>query len=118
VVKKVGYSNAFTFLYSKRTGTPAAAMENQVPESIAQDRFNRLVEEIHKSSLKFSKQYENTVQDVLVEEVNEHDSSMLTGRLSSNMLVHFAGDKSLIGKIIPVYLKESRGFYYIGERVQ
>ena len=114
VVKKVGFSNAYTFLYSKRTGTPAASMDNQVAEDVAQDRFGRLVEEIHKSVLKFSKQYENTVQEVLAEEVNEHDSTMLTGRLSSNMLVHFPGDKSLIGKIIPVYLKESRGFYYIG----
>lgn len=114
VVKKVHYSNAFTFLYSKRTGTPAAAMDNQVPEEIAKDRFDRLVEEVHKSVTEFSKRYEHTVQEALVEEVNSHDSTLLTGRLSSNMLVHFPGDKSLIGKIIPVYLNESRGFYYMG----
>lgn len=118
VVKKVGFSNAFTFIYSKRTGTPAAVMENQVDPEVAKDRFDRLVDEVHKSVLNFSKGYENTVQEVLVEEVNSQDSSLLTGRLSSNMLVHFPGDKSLIGKIIPVYLKESRGFYYIGSQIQ
>lgn len=117
VVKKVNYSNAYTFLYSKRTGTPAAAMDNQVPVKVAKERFDRLVDEIHKSVFNSTKQYEHTVQEVLVEEVNSQDSTLLTGRLSTNMLVHFPGDKSLIGKIIPVCLNESRGFYYIGSQV-
>lgn len=117
VVRKVNYDNAYTFLYSKRTGTPAANMENQVDEKVAKERFNRLVEEVQKSAERASKRLENTVQDVLVEEVNEHDSSMLTGRLSNNMLVHFPGDESLIGKIIPVYLNESKLFYYLGSQI-
>lgn len=117
VVRKVGFDNAFTFLYSKRTGTPAANMENQVAEDIAKDRFNRLLAEIKKSSEKAAGKDLHTVQEVLVEEVNAQDSSLLTGRLSNNMLVHFPGDKSLIGKIIPVYLKESKVFYYIGSQI-
>lgn len=117
VVRKVGFDNAFTFLYSKRTGTPAANMENQVAEDIAKDRFNRLLAEIQKSSEKAAGKDLHTVQEVLVEEVNAQDSSLLTGRLSNNMLVHFPGDKSLIGKIIPVYLKESKVFYYIGSQI-
>ncbi len=56
--------------------------------------------------------------DVLVEETNSQDDSLVTGRLSNNILVHFEGDASDIGKIIPVVLKESKGFYYIGERVE
>lgn len=117
VVRKVNFDNAFTFLYSKRTGTPAAVMENQVEEEVAKERFDRLLAEIQKSSVKAAGRYEHSVQEVLVEEVNSQDNNLLTGRLSNNMLVHFPGDKSLIGKIIPVYLKESKGFYYLGSQI-
>ena len=53
--------------------------------------------------------------EALVEEINEHDASLVTGRLSNNMIVHFKGCRDLIGKIVPVYLKECKGFYYLGE---
>lgn len=114
VVSKVGYDSAFTFLYSKRTGTPAATMDGQVEESVAMERFDRLLKEIQASSAKSAGKDEHTVQKVLVEEVNEQDPTLLTGRLSNNLLVHFPGDKSLIGKIIDVSLDESKGFYYMG----
>jgi tRNA-2-methylthio-N6-dimethylallyladenosine synthase len=117
VVKKVGFDSAFTFLYSKRTGTPAATMDDQVEEEIAKERFNRLLDAISESSAKAAGRDEHSVVDVLVEEVNSQNDSLLTGRLSNNMLVHFEGDRDLIGKIIPVYLKESKGFYYIGTPV-
>ena len=112
VVRKVNFDSAFTFLYSKRTGTPAATMDNQIEESVAKERFERLLAEIQSLSSLSAGKDEHTVQTVLVEEVN-----LLTGRLSNNMLVHFPGDKSLIGQIIPVYLEESKGFYYIGSQV-
>jgi tRNA-2-methylthio-N6-dimethylallyladenosine synthase len=117
VVQKVGFDNAFTFLYSKRTGTPAATMENQIEESVAKERFDRLLGVIQELSAKAAKRYEHTVQDVLVEEVNSHDENLLTGRLGNNMLVHFPGDPSIIGSIVQVYLNESKGFYYIGTLV-
>lgn len=116
VVKKVGFDNAFTFLYSKRAGTPAANMECQVDENVAKERFDRLLDEIHASAVKAAGRDVNSVKDVLVEEVNSQNEDLLTGRLSNNMLVHFPGDKSLIGEIIPVYLEESKGFYYIGKQ--
>jgi tRNA-2-methylthio-N6-dimethylallyladenosine synthase len=61
---------------------------------------------------------EHTVQKVLVEEVNAQDPTLLTGRLSNNLLVHFEGDKGLIGKIVEVYLEESKGFYYMGRLLE
>ena len=61
---------------------------------------------------------EKTVQKVLVEEINRQDTSLVTGRLSNNILVHFKGDSSLIGKIVDVYLDENKGFYYIGTLVK
>ena len=117
VVRKVNFDSAFTFLYSKRTGTPAATMDNQIEESVAKERFERLLAEIQSLSSLSAGKDEHTVQKVLVEEVNSQDENLLTGRLSNNMLVHFPGDKSLIGQIIPVYLEESKGFYYIGSQV-
>ncbi len=116
VVKKVEFDNAFTFIYSKRTGTPAATYENQVPEDVAKDRFNRLLKEVQEIARKKASVYENTIQQVLVEEVNEQDSALVTGRMSNNLLVHFPGDESMIGTMQEVKLKECKGFYYIGEQ--
>ena len=117
VVRKVGYDSAYTFIYSKRTGTPAAIMENQVPEAVVKDRFNRLLEEVQSIAAKVCSRHEGTVQDVLVEEINRQDEHLVTGRLSNNTVVHFAGDASMIGKIVPVRLTSCKNFYYMGEPV-
>ena len=117
VVKQVEYDSAYTFIYSKRTGTPAAAMDNQIPEDVVKDRFNRLLEVVQDISHKKAQVYEGTVQDVLVEEVNPQDNSLVTGRLSNNLLVHFPGNEEMIGKIVKVSLNECKGFYYFGELV-
>ena len=117
VVRKVRYDSAFTFIYSKRTGTPAAVMEEQVPEVVVKDRFNRLLKEVQDISAETCAVHEGTVQTALVESLNDHDSSLVTGRLSNNLLVHFPGDASMIGKFYQVRLNECRGFYYIGEQI-
>ena len=117
VVRKVRYDSAFTFIYSKRTGTPAAAMENQVPEDIVKDRFDRLLKEVQGISAEVCSVHEGTVQEVLVESMNDHDANLVTGRMSNNLLVHFPGSEELIGKLVNVHLTEARGFYYIGEIV-
>lgn len=117
VVRKVGYDSAYTFIYSKRTGTPAAIMENQVPETEVKDRFNRLLEEVQTIAARVCSRHEGTVQDVLVEEINRQDKRLVTGRLSNNTVVHFEGDASMIGKIVPVRLTSCKNFYYMGEPV-
>ena len=117
VVKKAGYDSAFTFIYSKRTGTPAAVMEDQVPEAVVKDRFNRLLQVVQEISAQRCAIHEGTVQTVLAESVNDHNSSLITGRLGNNLLVHFPGDASMIGKFYRVHLRECRGFYYLGEIV-
>ena len=117
VVQKVRYDSAFTFQYSKRTGTPAAVMEEQVPTGIVKDRFDRLLKEVQRISAEVCSVYTDTIQEVLVESVNDHDETLVTGRMSNNLLVHFPGDDSLIGTIVFVRLTECRGFYYIGERI-
>ena len=117
VVKKVRYDSAFTFIYSKRTGTPAAVMENQVPEDVVKDRFNRLLETVQTIGREMSARDTGKVMEVLVEEQNSQDKHLMTGRLSNNLLVHFEGDTSLIGQLCQVHLDECRGFYYMGTKV-
>lgn len=118
VVRQVRYDSAFTFIYSKRTGTPAAAMENQVPENVVKDRFDRLLKEVQTISAQVCGKDEQTVQEVLAESIDDHQEGYLTGRLSNNTTVHFPGSPDEIGKIVDVYLKESKGFYYMGVRVE
>lgn len=115
VVDKVHYDSAFTFIYSKRTGTPAASMDNQVPEDVVKDRFDRLLTLVQKHGHEKVKALEGTTQEVLVEEVNEQDSSLVSGKLANNVTVHFPGDESMIGKIVKVRLNCCKGFYFIGE---
>lgn len=117
VVRRVRYDSAFTFIYSIRTGTPAAAME-QVPEDIVKDRFERLLAEVQKISGEVCGRDAGTVQKVLVECLDDNKEGYVTGRLTNNTVVHFPGDESLIGQIVDVCLEESKGFYYIGKPVE
>ena len=117
VIRKSRYSTAFTFIYSKRTGTPAATMENQVPEDVIKDRFDRMlnilnpiVHEVHEEQL-------GKVMTVFAEEASKQDKTVLTGRADNNMLVHFKGTEDLIGQMVPVKITENKTFYLIGERM-
>lgn len=118
VVKKVGFDNAFTFIYSKRTGTPAAAMEGQVPVGQVKQEFDRLLKIVQDTARSRVAGYQGTVMEALIEEVNTNDPQMVTGRLSNNTIVHVPGDASMIGKLIDVSLDECHGFYYIGSVVR
>jgi tRNA-2-methylthio-N6-dimethylallyladenosine synthase len=117
VVKQVGFDNAFTFIYSIRTGTPAATMEEQVPEEVTKDRFNRLLEVLNEIAYKKSVEKVSGTYDVLVEHVNRQNDNLVSGRLGSNNLVHFEGSKDLIGKIVPVKITSAKSYYLLGEYV-
>ncbi len=117
VVRKARYTSCFSFIYSKRTGTPAAVMEDQVPEDVIKNRFDRLLHEVQGIAAEECKKYEGQVMSALVESVNDHEDSFMTGRLANNLLVHFPGEASMIGTIVDVRLREAKGFYYLGELV-
>ncbi len=117
VIKKSAYDNAFTFIYSKRTGTPAAAMDNQCDESFVKEQFERVLNAVQETARKKVGSLEGSVAEVLVEEINEHEEGYVTGRMSNNTMVHFKGDSSLIGKLVNVKLLEAKNFYYFGEEV-
>ena len=113
VVKKAGYDTAFTFIYSKRTGTPAAAKEDQVPADVTKERFNRLLALVQEQGRIRSSRFAGTVQEVLVEEESK-EKGIFTGRTQYNLLVHFPADESLLGTYVNVKLEECKGFYYLG----
>ena len=114
VVRQVRYDSAFTFIYSKRTGTPAAVMEDQIPEDVVKDRFDRLLKEVQTISKEMAERFTGNEETVLVEEKNSQMDGYVTGRLGNNHVVHFEGSEELIGKLIRVRLDECRGFYYMG----
>ena len=116
VVSRASFQAAFTFIYSKRSGTPAAEFEDQVPEDVVADRMKRLIALVQQFASKAADRDEGKIEPVLVEEVNAQRAGYVTGRLSNNLMVHFPGDESLIGAVVPVLLRESKGFYYMGER--
>ena len=115
VVRRVQYDSAFTFIYSKRTGTPAAKRADQVPKEEVDRRFAMLLAEVQEAGARQAKRLEGSTGKVLVEQINRQDAGLVTGRLENNSVVHFPGGSDLIGQIVPVYLKECKGFYYIGE---
>lgn len=117
VIREARYLTAFTFIYSKRTGTPAATMENQVPEDVVKDRFDRMLKVLNPIVHEVVEEYVGKTTLVLVEETSKQNDRILTGRTEQNILVHFAGSTDLIGQMVPVKITENKTFYAIGERV-
>ena len=113
VVRQGRFAGAFTFLYSRRQGTKADMMDNQVPDAVAKERFNRLLDEVNKITGEVAAQKYGAQLAVLTENVGK--DGMLSGRADDNTLVHFAGSPDLIGKLVDVTITEARTFYLIGE---
>ena len=115
LVRQVRYDSAFTFLFSVREGTPAAGYENQVPEEIKHERFNLLVEEIHKIQAEKNKAYQGRTVSVLVEGPSRTNPDMYTGRTDSSKIVNFEGRADMVGKILPVKITKAQTFSLYGE---
>lgn len=111
VVEKVRYDSAFTFIYSKREGTPAAKMEDQIPDDIKHERFNRVLELVNKISGEINAEYEGKTVEVLVEGRSKQDETKFAGRTRQNKLVNFeGGNDDLIGKLVMVEIVEAKTF--------
>lgn len=108
--QEVGFDSAYTFLYSIREGTSAAAMEEQVPDEIKHERFQRLLDALHPIGLELNKKLIGTVQRVLVEEVSKNDETVLSGRTEGGKLVHFKGSNELIGRLVSIDIREAKTF--------
>nr|WP_207751326.1 tRNA (N6-isopentenyl adenosine(37)-C2)-methylthiotransferase MiaB [Anaeromonas frigoriresistens] len=115
VVRKARFDSAFTFLYSIREGTPAADMENQVPDEIKHQRFQKLLDTLHPISFERNKELIGKTVKVLAEDFSKNDSTKLSGRTDTNRLVHFKGGDDLIGKIVNVKILKAKTWTLEGE---
>ena len=117
IIKKAEFDGAFTFIYSRRTGTPAAAMPFAMTDSEIPEQFDRVLNTVQETARKRTDFYTGMTLPVLIESVNEKDPAMVTGRIPQNTSVHLKGDPSLIGQIVDVRLDKSLGFYFEGTKV-
>ena len=115
VVEKVHFEQVFMFIYSRRVGTPADKMENQVPEETKHIRFNKLKALVESQIEENNKEYIGTVQKIVVEGKSKNNEKMLTGRTDSNKVVIFDGEESLIGKSINIKIISEHMWYLKGE---
>ena len=120
VVEKVKYDNAFTFIYSKREGTPAAKMEDQIPEDVKHERFNRVLSNVNEILVDLNASYVGKTVEVLIEGKSKTDESKFTGRTRQNKLVNFTvknPEANLLGTLMNVKITESNTFSLVGEEV-
>ena len=118
LVKEVGYSSAFTFIYSRRNNTPADMMLNQVSEEDKHHRFNRLVAAVNERVIAQNKAEEGNILEVLVEGNSKNDAEKLTGRTRTGRLVNFTGEGINAGDIVNVKITRAQNFSLIGEVIK
>lgn len=115
VVKQVNFEQIFMFIYSRRVGTRADKMENQIPEEIKHKRFDKLKQVFEERIEENNKKYIGTTQKILVEGYSKNNQDMLTGRTDTNKVVIFGGNENLIGKIINIKIVSEHKWYLKGE---
>ena len=118
LVRKIEFEQAFTFLYSIRPGTKAAKMEEQVPQEVKQERFNRLLDTLYPIFYDKNKNYLGKEVELLVESKSKNSDSMMSGRTRGYKLVHFKGDEKLIGKMVKVKINDFNSFALKGELIE
>lgn len=117
LVREVEFDSAFTFLYSKRQGTPAANMEGMITEEVKHERFNRLVEAVNSVSIKNNLAYEGRTVEVFVEGTSKNDEEKFMGRTRTGKLVNFPGSADDIGKLVNIKITKANSFSLYGEKV-
>lgn len=117
VVRKVNFEQVFMFIYSRRVGTVADKMENQIPEEIKHERFNRLKELVESQIAKNNQAYIGTKQKVIVEGYSKNNENMLTGRTDSNKVVIFEGTPDIIGTMVTLEIVSEHMWYLKGKIV-
>ncbi len=118
LVREVEYDSAFTFIYSPRVGTPAAKYDNQIPENIKHDRFDRLVDEVNRCSAKKNSEYLGKIVTVMVDGPSKNDAGAWSGRTDTFKLVNFTSEEPLTeGQMVSVRITETKTFSLDGEKV-
>lgn len=117
LVREVGYSAAFTFIYSRRNNTPADMMLNQVDDADKHHRFDRLVKAVNENVIKLNKEFENQVVEVLVEGMSKNDETKYSGRTRNGRLVNFEGENVKIGDLVNVEITRAQPFSLLGKMI-
>jgi len=117
LMEEVKFDLAFMYLYSKRKGTPADEMLDQVPDKIKHERFNRLIEVVNRTSKERNIEYVGKIVEVLVEGFSKNDKSKLTGRTRTGKLVNFEGNYKAIGELVSVQITNAHSFSLMGEEI-
>ena len=117
VLRKVEYDNIFSFIYSRREGTPAAKLDFVLTEEQIHANFNRMLEVQNEISLKKNREYVGRIERILVDGASKTNPDVLSGRCDSSKIVNFKGDNSLIGKYINVKITEAHTWSLNGEVV-
>lgn len=117
LIKKVQYDSAFTFIYSQRKGTPADEMENQIPEDIKHERFNKVLNALNEIIIEKNANFKDQVVEILVESYSEKDKTLM-GRTDGNRTVHFEGDESLIGEFVKIKITQPKKFSLFGQLLE
>jgi len=115
VINKICYEQVYMFIYSRRVGTLADKMENQIDDEIKHKRFDKLKQLVKSQVGENNKKYLNTSQKILVEGISKNNKDMLTGRTDSNKIVVFEGKKECINKMINIQITEDHLWYLKGE---
>ncbi|MBU3189304.1 tRNA (N6-isopentenyl adenosine(37)-C2)-methylthiotransferase MiaB [Clostridium bowmanii] len=117
LMEEVKFDLAFMYIYSKRKGTPADDMSDQIPEDVKHERFNRLIEVVNRTSKEKNGEYVGKIVEVLVEGYSKNDKSKLTGRTRTGKLVNFEGNYKAIGDLVSVQITDARSFSLNGEEI-
>jgi len=117
MLEKIRFDSIFSFIYSKRVGTKAAEMDNQIPEDVINKRFAKLLEVQNEISKSKNLAYENTIIKVLCEGKSKTDANKYTGRNEKNRLVHFEADDSYVGKYVDVLIERADTYALHGRRI-
>lgn len=118
LVREVEYDSAFTFIYSPRVGTPAAKYDDQIPENIKHERFDRLVEEVNRCSAKKNSEYLGKIVTVMVDGPSKNDAGAWSGRTDTFKLVNFTSEEPLTeGQMVSVRITETKTFSLDGKKV-
>lgn len=118
IVRQVRFDNAFTFVFSPRSGTPAAKMKEQVPEDVKKERLNRLMELQDRISRDINEELRGKEIEVLVEGTSKKEEKILTSRTRTNKLVLFPGEEDLMGELVTVRITRPQTWNLYGELVK
>lgn len=118
LMKEVGFESAYTFIYSPREGTPAAAQKDDIPEDVKKARLQRLNALVNEQSKQSMASYEGKIVKVLVEGESKKDDTVLAGYTEKNKVVNFKGPKSIIGSIVEVKITDAKTWSLNGELVE